>query len=487
MKMRAPNPTVLVDASPLSRPLQRPSKDLLDAACRTDFVSFIRKCFHSLAPNSSFHMNWHICALAHHFEQVRLGKLRRLIINVPPRSLKSIVGSVAAPAFMLGHDPTKRLIAVSYGSDLATKHAYDFRAIMNAPWYRDQFSRTRISATKNTESEVVTTRNGYRLTTSVDGTLTGRGGDLIIVDDPLKPIDALSDSKRERVNQWFFNTLLSRLDDKQNGAIVVVMQRLHLNDLTGTLLSGSEEWTHLNLPAIAEQDEQIAIGEGKFHQREAGDLLHPEREPMSVLDSLRAQLGSDTFAAQYQQAPVPPGGAMIKRAWVRRYDHLPRESYMRIIQSWDTASKEGGQNDCSACTTWLVHENKYYLVDALRGRFDYPTLKARVIAHAKVHKPYRILIEDTGVGTALVQELKGALFSAIPVKPEHDKVTRMSIQSGKFESGQVLFPKQASWLADLESELFAFPHGRHDDQVDSISQALAHGRSGYDSTFSWVR
>jgi predicted phage terminase large subunit-like protein len=463
-----------------------PHVAVLDAICRVDVASFVRRCFHSLAPTSSFLMNWHIHALAHHLEQVRLGKIKRLIINMPPRSLKSIVCSVAFPAFLLGHDPTKRLITVSYGSDLATKHANDCRAILNTSWYRGQFPGTRISTTKNTETEVVTTRNGYRLTTSVDGTLTGRGGDIIIVDDPLKPIDALSDSKRERVNQWFLNTLLSRLDDKKNGAIIVVMQRLHMNDLTGALLRGSEDWTHLTLPAIAEQDEQIPIGDGEFYLRHAGDLLHPEREPMSVLDSIRAQLGSDTFAAQYQQAPVPPGGAMIKRAWVRRYSQLPTARYPRMIQSWDTASKEGGQNDWSVGTTWLVHDNKYYLVDVLRGRFDYPTLKARVIAHARVHKPSQILIEDTGVGTALVQELKGAVFSAIPVKPERDKVTRMSIQSGKFESGQVLFPEQAPWLADLEAELFAFPHGRHDDQVDSISQALADENESYDCTLSWV-
>jgi predicted phage terminase large subunit-like protein len=192
---------------------------------------------------------------------------------------------------------------------------------------------------------------------------------------------------------------------------------------------------------------------------------------MSVLDSIRAQLGSDTFAAQYQQAPVPPGGAMIKRAWVRRYDQLPTERDRYVIQSWDTANKEGGQNDWSACTTWLIYENKYYLVDVLRGRFDYPTLKARVIEHARAHRPSKILIEDAGVGIALIQELKGA-YSVIPIKPEHDKVTRMSIQSAKFESGRIFFPQQAPWLAVLETELFAFPNSRHDDQVDSISQAL---------------
>ena len=353
-------------------------------------------------------MNWHICAIAYHLEQVRLGKIKRLIITVPPRSLKSIMCSVAFPAFVLGHDPTKRLIVASYGADLAIKHGNDFRAVVNSAEYRAIFPGMRISAMKNTQTEVVTTLNGFRLAISVDGALTGRGGDIIIIDDPIAALAALSQKSREHVRDWYFNTLLSRLDDKQNGAIVLVMQRLHEDDLAGVLLRGSDEWTVLSLPAIAEQDEQIPIGNGQFHVRHAGDVLHPERESREVLESLRAQLGAETFAAQYQQQPVAPGGAMIKRAWLRRYDQLPKSG--QIIQSWDVANKQGEENDYSVCTTWLVHENKYYLIDVLRGRFDFPTLRTKVSEHAKLHKASHILIEDAGVGTALIQELKTRAF-----------------------------------------------------------------------------
>ena len=181
----------------------------------------------------------------------------------------------------------------------------------------------RISGVKNTESEVLTTLQGYVLATSVDGTLTGRGGDLVIIDDPLKPIDALSDSRRQRPNDFFKNTVLSRLDDKRSGAIVVVMQRLHMDDLAGMLLRDGDEWTLLSFPAIAEYEQTVQIGEKEYHTQVVGDLLHPEREPMSVLAAIRSQLGADTFAAQYQQAPIPPGGAMIKRHWIRRYDRPP--------------------------------------------------------------------------------------------------------------------------------------------------------------------
>jgi predicted phage terminase large subunit-like protein len=456
----------------------QPSMAHVHAACRKDFVSFVRKVFHLLNPSAGFDMNWHICAIAHHLEQVWLGKIKRLIINVPPRSLKSIMCSVAFPAYVLGHDTTKRLIVASYSADLAIKFGNDFRTVVNSAEYHGIFPGMRISAMKNTQTEVVTTLNGFRLAISVDGALTGRGGDIIIMDDPIASLAAaLSQKSREHVVDWYFNTLLSRLDDKQNGAIVLVMQRLHEDDPAGVLLRGSDEWTVLSLPAIAEEDEQIPIGNGQIYCRHADDVLHPEREPRDALESLRAELGAEIFAAQYQQQPVPPGGAMIKRAWVRRYDQLPTSG--QIIQSWDVANKQGEENDYSVCTTWLLPKNGYYLMDVLRGRFDFPTLRRKVSEQAKLHKASQILIEDAGVGTALIQEIKTADFSVIAVKPEYDKKIRMAIQSGKFESGQVFFPKEAPWLADLEAELFAFPSGRHDDQVDSISQALGHKSPSY--------
>jgi predicted phage terminase large subunit-like protein len=454
---------------------------VFDTLFRSDFQSFAGKFFGLLVPGSSLQMNWHISALAWHLEQVRQGKITRLIINLPPRSLKSLMTSVMFPAFVLGHDPAMRIIALSYGVDLAIKHANDFRAVVQSPLYRRLFPGMRISHVKNTETEVVTTRHGFRLASSVDGAITGRGGDIVIIDDPLKPIDAISDSKREKVNDWFSNTVLSRLDDKKTGAIIIVMQRLHVDDLTGMLLRRSpDDWTVLKLPAIAEQEESIQFGENAFHVRRAGDLLHAEREPQAVLDSLRAQLGTELFSAQWQQAPIPSGGAMIKRAWIKHYDQLPvRNSSFHVFQSWDTAAKEGGLNDYSVCTTWLYADNKYFLMHVLRDRYDYPTLRARAIAHARAYKADKILIEDTGVGTALLAELRNSGLSAIGVTPERDKLTRMSIQSGKFESGQVFFPNNAPWLADLEAELFAFPNSRHDDQVDSVSQALAHKMSKF--------
>lgn len=460
----------------------------LTEVTRRDLRTFVHRTVQLLSPGTRYKPNWHIDATAYRLEQVRNGEVTRLIINMPPRSLKSIITSVAFPAFLLGHDPQLRIICVSYSNELAAKHALDFRRVISARWYQEAFPETRISASKNTETEIATTAGGFRLSTSTGGTLTGRGGDLILIDDPLKASDALSKTRRESANDWFKTTLASRLDDKVLGRIVVVMQRIHLDDLTGNLLRSSDDWTVLELPAIAEERQRIRVGPGRheFYTRKIDEVLHPEREPREALYKLKRDLGSDYFSAQYQQQPVPMGGAMIKRDWLRRYDHLPPKPWSKVVQSWDTASKDGAQNDWSACTTWVIEDKRYYLVDVLRARLNYPRLKAVAIAHAELHKPSRILIEDAGTGTALIGELKQAGVPATGVTPVRDKITRLSVASAKIEAGLVLLPREAPWLAEFEEELLSFPHGRHDDQADSVSQVLNDASCSYDTSLNWV-
>lgn len=446
---------------------------LLQAVLRSNFTAFVQKSFNTLSPGQMFIPNWHIDAITYQLERVRRGEVRRLIINMPPRSLKSIMASVAFPAFVLGQTPWRRLICVSYSGELAKKHSNDFRALIESGWYQELFPGTRVGPYKNSETEIEFTERGYRLATSVGGTLTGRGGEIIIIDDPLKPDDARSEVKRTAANHWFMNTLLSRLDDKRTGAIIIVMQRVHMDDLTGFVLEQSSDWEVLNLPAIADHEQTVRVSPRECFVREPGTALFPEREPIDVLEEMKRQIGSDAFSAQYQQMPVPPGGAMIKRSWIRRYNELPPEAaHLFTLQSWDTASKGGPDNDWSVCTTWIVtKQHQWFLADVFRRRLDYPSLKAAVVSIAKQWKASRVLIEDAAAGTALVQELRPRI-PAIAIKPEGDKVSRMAVVSTRFETGQVFFPERAPWLADLESELFAFPGARHDDQCDSISQAL---------------
>ena len=312
----------------------------------------------------------------------------------------------------------------------------------------------------------------------------GRGGDIVVIDDPLSSMDAISDVRRNHVNRWFNENFPMRLNNRQTGAIIVVMQRLHIDDLAGMLQRSPEPWTVLKLPAIAEREEVVRIGADKYHIRHAGEILHPERERLSDLELVRSR-SPELFAAHFQQSPLPPGGCVIKREWLRYYDRLPdRTASSLIIQSWDTASKTGETNDWSVCTTWLIQERKYYLMHVLRERLDYPELKKRAIEHARAYNAQKIYVEDTGVGTGLIGEMKGAGLTVIAVRPERDKKTRMMIQSAKFESGLVLLPKQASWLADYLAELLAFPHVAYDDQIDSVSQALAVEPFTYDPAAS---
>jgi predicted phage terminase large subunit-like protein len=458
------------------------------AALRSDLYSFVQAVFPIVSGQATFLPNWHIEAMTSALTKVLKGEIKRLIITVPPRSLKSICASVALPAFGLGHDPTRRFICVSYSEALARKHGDDCRALMRSPLYRRVFPGTRIRHGRDTDTEFATTARGYRLATSVGGTLTGRGGNFIIIDDPLKPQEAYSKAARDAVLQWYCHTLLTRLDNKSEDAIVVVMQRLHLDDLVGYLLEQGG-WTHLNLPAIAQQEQVIELAPGRSYARAAGELLHPRREPQAALDEIKHSMGSVDYAAQYQQEPVPTGGAMIQRAWLRYYDELPELTsyHTNIIQSWDTASKDGAHNDCSVCTTWMVVNKHYYLIDLIRGRYDYPRLKANAIALAEKYRPHYVLIEDASTGIALSQELQSVyLDGAVKLVPiERDKIGRLYVNQAKFEAGLVLFPKDAPFLPDLEAELLAFPHGKTDDQVDSLSQALS-WQPSYDTTLSWV-
>jgi predicted phage terminase large subunit-like protein len=284
----------------------------------------------------------------------------------------------------------------------------------------------------------------------------------------------MSEVKRAAVSEWYDSTLTSRLDCKTEDAIVLIMQRLHVDDLVGHVLDKGENWTHLNLPAIAEEDEEIPLGGGAFHPRKVGELLHPEREPREVLEEQKAAMGSQSFSAQYQQAPVPEGGALIKGAWFRTYGRAPeRARGERLVQSWDTATKAEMTNDYSVCTTWLMRGKDYYLLDVLRKRLAYPDLRRKILAHAAAHAATVVLIEDAGTGAPLIDDLRREGKRPIPIQPEGDKIVRLEAQIAVIEAGHVLLPEKALWLDDFRAEILAFPGGRYDDQVDSASQFLA--------------
>lgn len=454
------------------------------ALLRQDLSSFICRAFHELSPQTEYLHNWHIDLIASKLKDVADGKINRLIINIPPRNLKSICASVAFPAWLLGHYPHHKIICASYASDLAIKLATDCRQVMQAPWYQEVFPNTKLAASRVSASDFHTTKNGGRMAVSTGGGITGRGADILIIDDPLKPDDAPSDVIRNNVNTWFDGTAYTRLNSKKDGAIIIIMQRLHLDDLVGYAIEKGG-WEVINLPAIAEEYTEH-VYETLYGQRKVvrppGSPLHGERESLETLAIIKANMSEYQFYSQYQQSPVPLGGGMIKHEWLQRYEtHELPESFEMIVQSWDTASKVHNFSDFSVGITLGIKNKKIYVIDIKRERMDFPTLRRAALAAYNQYKPNTILIEDASSGTQLVQDLKEQdIYCVKPVRPEGDKKSRLFAQASIFDSGKVYLPTHARWVDDFIHELTAFPSAKFDDQVDAMSQALTYIREYLD-------
>lgn len=446
---------------------------LLRAFLRHDLSVFSQKVFATLEPGTPYQHNWHIDHLCWQLMRVARGEIRRLIINVPPRSMKSITVSVAFTAWILGRDPTRRIICTSYADDLARKLSVDTRTVLDSLWYQKLFPRLELASRRPRNTELITTQQGYRYAAGMNGAILGRGADLIIIDDPIKATDVFSEKERRRVNEAFDNTLYTRLNDKRSGAIVIIMQRLHQDDLVGHVLTKGD-WEVASLPAIETEARfyQLSDDPDDVYFRQAGEVLHAAREPIEILEQLRRSQGSLTFSAQYLQAPVPPEGNIVKREWLRFYQQPPMKFDM-VIASWDTASTLSESSDYSVGTVWGAKGLDFYLLDRVRGRFEVPELRREVINLSARWKADQTIIEDTDIGRAIAQDLRRAgEWRAILRKPRLDKQARFLAQSARFEAGQVHVPPEAPWLAEWLEELLAFPKGRHDDQVDATSQAL---------------
>jgi predicted phage terminase large subunit-like protein len=451
------------------------SKTEYQTILRADLSAFAMRAFRQLNPGTEYLPNWHIELMAAKLRDAMLGRTPRLIINIPPRYMKSLTASVAFPAWLLGHDPSAKVIAVSYAQELANKHSLDCRNVMESDWYRDLF-KTRLSSTRNAVGEYATTKHGFRLATSVGGTLTGRGGDYLIIDDPIKPDDAVSESMRKRANDWFDGVLYTRQNNKNTSRIIIVMHRLHEDDLVGHVLE-QEQWDVLSLPAIAEADEEFVVDTPwgvRTYKRSAGGILHPAFESEEALQRTRATIGEYNFAGQYQQSPAPLGGGMVKEEWLVRYREgdLPSK-FDQVLCSWDTGSKPTELADYSACTTWGILDGHAFLLHVFRRKMNFPELKRATLDIAATYKATNILIEDKAAGTQLIQELREAGLQGVQgYDPKGDKVMRMHAQCATIESGMVHIPAEAPWLAEYLHEIITFPGSKYDDQVDSTSQAL---------------
>lgn len=440
---------------------------------RAHLKYFVREAFRQLHPNSPpLELCWYMQAMCHALERTFAGELRRLVINVPPRHGKSITASVAFCAWLLGLDPAQKILVATYNEDLARLHDRQLRQIMESAEYRSAFPAARIDKSRTRQLDLHTTAGGFRMAVTTGGSATGFGGDFIILDDCMKAQDASSEAERTRLREWYSGTIGTRLNDKNQGVIISIQQRLHEDDLSAFMLDAGAE--HLNLPAIATQRQGFYIGGGRHHVREPGELLDPTRENRETLDRLRRELGSRVFSTQYQQDPTPPEGNIVRLEWFDRYEEAPaRHQILRLVQSWDTAMTAEPTSAYSVCTTWGFHDRRWVLLDVYRGRLEYPDLKRKVVSLWRQWRADTVLIENASSGIALWAEFRAdGPFRPIMWDVAKSKEERLIAQTGQMESGRVVLPHEAPWLDDYCRELLAAPNGRYWDQVDSTTQFL---------------
>ena len=321
-------------------------------AMRRHLRFLVREAFRQVEPHKPpLILSPYLMAMCYSLEQTLHGEIKRLVINVLPRYGKSITAAVAFCAWLLGQNPRLKILVATYNEDLARLHDQQLRQLMESPAYRAAFPGTVIDRKRTRQLEIYTTAGGSRMAVTTGGSATGYGGDYIILDDCIKAQDASSDAERQRVEQWYRGTIGTRLNSKMLGVIISIQQRLHERDLAALILEDGA--THLNLPVIAVKHERIAIGPGRFYEREPGDLLAPEHENWETVQRQKRQMGRRNFALQYMQDPTPEGGNIVRPEWFLRYDEvLPRWHYLKLILSWDTAYGIDPGTAYSVCTVW---------------------------------------------------------------------------------------------------------------------------------------
>ena len=441
---------------------------------RSDLHAYVQRAFLELNPGEQYLAALYIRAICYQLERVERGEIRRLLILVAPQHLKSHCASVAFSTWMLGRDPSRKVVGASYNADLAQGFSAQARRLIEAPWHRAVFPELALDPKKASAEELrIRNYGGGRIATSVNGTFTGKGAHLIIIDDPIKAEDAFSETLRDSVYHWITTTVMSRFKNPATGAMIVVAQRLHVDDLPGRLIAAGG-WEILELPAMATAPVDIDVGEQLQWHREPGDLLHPERIGQAVLDERRREMGTAAFEAQYQQRPAPAGGNLIRTEWFKTYDRaLPRPQYEAVVQSWDPAAVPGSSNDYSVCTTWGLIGMCIDLLHVHRERHGFPDLQRAALQLRQAWIPDLIAIESSHTGIALRQDLNKRGFRGVRgYSPTGTKEERMAVFTPVLEQGQVRIPKDAPWLESFVSECAAFPNGKYDDQVDTMSQML---------------
>jgi predicted phage terminase large subunit-like protein len=469
-------------------------------------IHFTRQAWPILEPTTPLIEGWHLDAITDHLMAVLMGQITRLIINIPPRFTKSLISSVMFNAFAWIDRPSLRFLNVSYAESLSIRDSLKTRTLIQSPWYQSRWgNRYQLSDDQNQKTRFENDRTGHRIATSIHGTGTGEGGDIITVDDPHNIKDGESDAKRESVIQFADEVMPSRLNNPKTGAIVIIMQRSHSKDMSGHLLAKNAGYEHLCL-SMEYEENRCKTSLGFTDPRTTkNELLCPERYDEKEVARLKVDLGSYAYNGQYQQRPAPREGGIIQLKWFRRYttpppleipatdangdpvvkdDQVVMNPTGHLTLSLDTAYKPKQLNDPSVVGVWFEFKSQHYLLEVWKERVGYPELKrtVKLIAEKWARFINEVLIEDKASGQSLIQDLnedENWKHPIIPMEPGGlDKVVRMENESAQIEAGNIWIPEKAPWLFDFETEVGLFPKAGHDDQVDMMSQYLKRQRDG---------
>lgn len=443
---------------------------------------FSEKAYPILEPNREFIPGWHIEAICEHLEACANGQIKNLVINMPPRHMKSLLVSVLFPAWLWLKKPESRFLMASYAASLSVRDSMKTRKVIQSDWYQSRFGDIfQMNADQNAKMKFENNRTGYRLATSVDGAGTGEGGDYIVVDDPHKVKESESKVMRESVLRWWDNEMSSRGNNPETVVKIIVMQRVHEGDLSGHVLKQGG-YEHLCLPAEYEP-KAVRVPSTinwKDPRTEEGELLWAKRFTKKSLDELKLRMGSTVWAGQGQQRPAPADGIIFKRQWYKYYKVIPDE-FDKIALSADLTFKEGTSNDYTVLQVWGKKGASRYLLDQVRARMGFKVQIQSILSLCSKWPDLREKwVEQAANAEALLDVLKSEITGLILIPAKTSKRNRAEAIAPQFEAGNIYLPDAsiAHWIHDYTEELTIFDNGLHDDQVDATSLGIMKLSSG---------
>ena len=450
-----------------------------------NFSAFVRNAWRVLHPTAPLIWSWTYDYLCELLTQVKNRQLTRLILNIPPRTGKSTIVSILFPVWCWTTEPDNSFLVASHTLDLSVEHSMQRRRVLQSRWFESLWGgKFRLTTDCNQAAQFTNTAFGSMIATSVGANVLGRGGNTLLVDDPLTATQALSDTQRNAANAWFDNTFCTRLNDPASGAIIVIMQRLHELDLTGYLMETQPgRWTLVKIPLEAEVNETWNLPiSGRIVTRNAGEVLMPERFPPAIVEEHRARRLE--FAAQFQQRPSPLEGNLIRKSDISYYGGIdPRTgvadeplpaSFDRKIISVDCSFKSTSTSDYVAIGVIGVVGRKRYVLNVVNQRLDAAATEIEIRRQHDLYNYVRaILIEDAANGSAVIERLKRNVPAVVAIKPQGGKLARLHAVVPEWQARDWYVSRNAAWTQPFIEQLIMFPNGRNDDMVDMMTQAAA--------------